>query len=179
MSIGQFTPFTLRKLFKWVNALTVVFLDNTSSWANYTLRQCILDGALSVNGGDKVRITIMAATNSQLRLRNVFIGYKAASGSTWYFSSTPVQMYTLDGSPGADIPAGQTIIFEAPFTIPAGASIIISTYIISGTLRRRISAGALFPSFYKSGDSAAEITPAGYTSESTNFLAVLSVDLRV
>ena len=181
MAIGMFMPLLSAMTGEWVNIFNMSMSDgqanDTGSWANYTLRQTISGSLLTRKGGYGVRVSFRAANNSQVQLRNAFIGVRAGA-SGWNFTAPPTQLFNVStGQPNSVIPAGQSAVLEGNYSIPEDSTLVLSTYIISGNIRRRSGSGNNILPFYKTGDSASEISPTGYTAESTYLLGFHSIDI--
>ena len=92
--------------------------STTSSWGNDTLRQAISVAGYSSDApatGTKLRVTVQSGATLEGGWDKLYIGHAAASGDTYDFDGTQVQLF-FSGSPDGRIEAGGVSLTSDPVT---------------------------------------------------------------
>lgn len=139
---------------------------SSDGWGGYTVRQEIPAAQLLSSGTGRIRVEFKGPTYAESVVGKAYVGSGAATGDSYDFASTPVQLFAA-GNAGVTIAANAIAIFEtvAPVVVDPAQRLIISIF-FSGTSTLRARQSSLAGGWrgnYKSGDDAATVNASGYS----------------
>lgn len=158
---------------------TATLTGNSNGWTGFTQRQVITNARMcgrDTGGGNAMSISFKSGSGEGLVVTKAYVGIKGAG--TYDFAGTPTPITFDGGSAGFSIAANTEKFSDViPITIGASDALVVSTYTTTGqsandTFRSR---NGFVTSGYKSGDTAADVTVSGYTSNDVQRYGMLKV----
>jgi hypothetical protein len=134
-------------------------------FGTYTIRQTILEGAISCSG-TTIRITFMAGTGFGITITNAYIQEQAAAGNAWDYTTTPVQIMFSGGASTVIAAGGTAVSDDLAFTFDGTKDYVIGFYNASGATSqcRGLTTLANYSTYYLLANDAATVAPGGYTT---------------
>ncbi|MCL6710448.1 hypothetical protein M8R20_26355 [Pseudomonas sp. R2.Fl] len=150
----------------WTTTDTQTLTNNSTGWANNTLRVVIPTSKLAA--GSQIRFRLTAGTQG-FNIVNAYCQTRAASGDPYDFATTP-NAVLFSGSTGVMVGASASIVTD-PVVMPVTTSSpIVLAVAFPTTPASSVMAGAGtgWPSstYFKTGNDASTVNATGYSAAS-------------